>query len=450
MRPSGVGLLVWVVTVHGLLPTLHAQQEVASSDSAEISLGLEAQNLSLAGGSWEGTSDDASPGVNHHTSVFIAAKSAGSKPNFEGKLTYEMARLCVPGGAQVIQAGFNRATGPYGRSGTRVRLRMAAQISPSIRLVAGRDTLHDGYGLRSLFRGGHAAPVPFCQTEINGGRLTYRHRIQALSSSFAVSHRLELAVGHSWKFALWGAVIWPTEGGSGRWFEPHYLVPIAAFRPTEYSQGSSDNAMVGGEFRFNLCPKRTLQRYLYGQFILDELLIAHLTAGDHWWGNQWGLLGGLHWGYKSEHHKGHLRAEISAVRPFTYAHTSGQLSWVQGPTPLAHPLGAHFAEAVLASEHLPKSWSFHTLLTGSTRGTNGGIPADGDTDRLSDTAPWFDGASRELLYGRVELGRKINVGSEQFTLYVAAVERRLTTREYGVQIGLRSGAPLRALQAPNW
>lgn len=419
-------------------------------------------------------------------------------PTIKVGMALEYARLQAPGADALFAAGYDRILLEDGTAARRHRLRASVQVSPSIRFTAGRDTLHDGYGLRSLFRGGHTAPAPFAQTEIDGGRIAYRHRIEALSASsprpiqfsagdpyrssierLAVSQRVTLRIGQRWEFALWGAVVWPIDGGSGRWFEPHYLVPIAALRPTEYAQGSSDNAMVGGEFRLNLSPADDIARhhasgpvisilpaparYLYGQFILDELLLAHLMAGDSWWGNQWGLLGGLHWGLR----RGHIQAELSAVRPYTYAHSSGAQSWVQGETPVAHALGAHFVEAQIELEQRRQAWILTALVSGSLRGEQGSQPINGDDDRISETAIWFEGKTRALAFGWLELGHALTWkgGGEIATLFAAVTARQVTHRTGGIEgpfsrpldgprestatfmIGLRMGTPLRSA---NW
>ena len=66
-----------------------------------------------------------------------------------------------------------------------------------------------------------------------------------------VSHRVEVDFGRRLTGALWGAVVWNIEDGA-RAFEPHYLMPLTSLRPTEYAQGSSDNALVGLEGRIKL------------------------------------------------------------------------------------------------------------------------------------------------------------------------------------------------------
>jgi hypothetical protein len=125
-----------------------------------------------------------------------------------------------------------------------------------------------------------------------------------------VSHRLEVDLGQRLTAALWGAVVWNTEEGT-RAFEPHYLLPLTSLRPSEYAQGSSDNAIVGLEGRYRLGASESQQRFLYGQLLIDELIVAEILGSTGWWGNKYGLLGGLHWGYP----RGAWRIEASGARP---------------------------------------------------------------------------------------------------------------------------------------
>jgi hypothetical protein len=42
----------------------------------------------------------------------------------------------------------------------------------------------------------------------------------------------------------------------------------------------------------------------------------------------------------------YLQMEMNVVRPYTYSHGSPQQSYSHGPLPLAHPMGANFAEVM--------------------------------------------------------------------------------------------------------
>ena len=134
-----------------------------------------------------------------------------------------------------------------------------------------------------------------CTPEAIGNPETWVPSQGAIRSNIqrmVVAHRLELDFGQRFTAALWGAVVWNTADGERSW-EPHYLIPLASLRPTEYAQGSSDNALVGAEGRLLLGSNAKLRRSIYGQFVLDELIVSELLGGTQWWGNKFGLLGGV-------------------------------------------------------------------------------------------------------------------------------------------------------------
>ena len=344
---------------------------------------------------------------------------------------------------RALEAGFDHR-GAQGEGASRVRLLGEWKPTPSLHLSAGRDTLHDGWGYRSLFRGRHAAPVPFLQTVLDGGgRVRYRHRIEALQGArsihcwtgtspagnpltwvppngtlrgnverMVVSHRLEVDFGQRLTAALWGAVVWNTEGGN-RLFEPHYLIPLTSLRPTEYAQGSSDNALVGLEGQWRLGPKGTRNKYLYGQLLLDELIVSEILGSTGWWGNKYGLLGGVHWGYP----RGAWRIELAGVRPWTYSHYTSTSAYINGLTPVAHPLGANFMEGSLQGRMERGPWTLHGRCTASRRGDaatgdvpTGSLPQVGDMDRTFETYVWLNGQNRDFLLVQLDAARDFNIG----------------------------------------
>jgi hypothetical protein len=132
-------------------------------------------------------------------------------------------------------------------------------------------------------------------------------------------------------------------------YEMSYFNPVIFYRPVEFYNGTSDNALMG--IGLNIRLFKSL--YLYSQFVLDDLIISRVNDGTGWWGNKYGLQTGIK-SYNFMNIKGlFIRAELNFVRPYTYSH--GQIgdyeditnisygSYVQA---LAHPLGANFIEAV--------------------------------------------------------------------------------------------------------
>lgn len=465
-----------------------AQMALAQSDSAFVQVTTRpdtAQHAIVLGaelGRWGGTVWRADGGSTEAAMAFAGALTLrASQPTWTLLVRYDAIRGAGTRLDRWAEAGYDRRQND-GHMATRLRGRWAWTPLPSVRIEAGRDTLHEGFGRRSLFRGGQAAPTPFLQVDLDGGgRLRYRHRIEALQSRahihcwtgatgdprtwvpptgplrngidrMVVSHRLELELGKRIKGALWGAVVWNTSGRE-RGFEPHYLLPLTSLRPTEFVQGSSDNALVGVEGQLQLgqgVPERP--RHLYGQFLLDELIVSELLGGTEWWGNKYGLLGGLLWTTRW----GGWRIEGAAVRPWTYSHYTPSSAYLHGLTPLAHPLGANFVEGCVEGHWRHGDWKATTRVTHSVRGDDtagdaptGSLPQVGDIDRTADSYSWLNGTARKRWMSIVDVGRRIDLGGGvDITAFAQVAHGRETapvapapTAEWWLSFGLRSAGP---------
>lgn len=133
-----------------------------------------------------------------------------------------------------------------------------------------------------------------------------------------------------------------TDSASQVGLDVNYLNPVAFFRPIEFNSGSPDNALlgIGGKIRISA----SLQ--LYGQAVVDELIIKELTANRGFWGNKYGLQAGLKWRPTKRFRGFAFRGEVNLVRPFTYSHGPGGNVYGSLHQPLAHPLGSNFIEAL--------------------------------------------------------------------------------------------------------
>jgi hypothetical protein len=99
-------------------------------------------------------------------------------------------------------------------------------------------------------------------------------------------------------------------------YEMSYFNPVIFYRPVEFYNGTSDNALMG--IGLNIRLFKSL--YLYSQFVLDDLIISRVNDGTGWWGNKYGLQTGIK-SYNFMNIKGlFIRAELNFVRPYTYSH----------------------------------------------------------------------------------------------------------------------------------
>jgi hypothetical protein len=222
-------------------------------------------------------------------------------------------------------------------------------------LQVGRDKHFWGDGNRSLFIGDQGPAFPYIKAQTTIWKLQYTSLFawmrdwseygdsnEVIRGKFASFHYLSFNATKWLNISVFEGIVWQgTDANRQRWFDPNYLNPMVFFRPVEYSLGSSDNAMLGiaGKIRFNR------NNVLYGQVILDEFYLKEIrnwNAG--WWANKQGAQIGYKCFNFAMIDRLYMQTEVNVVRPYTYAHGSPQQSYSNGPLPLAHPMGANFAE----------------------------------------------------------------------------------------------------------
>lgn len=241
--------------------------------------------------------------------------------------------------------------------------------TPVFNLQVGRDKHFWGDGHRSLFLGDQGPAFPYIKTQTTIWKLQYTSLFAWLQdwtqstgsrnefrSKFASFHYLSFNAAKWINISIFEAVVWQgTDQNRQRWFDPNYLNPLTFYRPVEYSLGSSDNAMLGiaGKIRFNR------NNVLYGQIILDEFYLKEIKDWKHgWWANKQGAQVGYKcYNFGTVEHM-FMQVEVNVVRPYTYSHGSPQQSYSNGPLPLAHPMGANFAEFIGILSYNVKGFTF--------------------------------------------------------------------------------------------
>ena len=222
-----------------------------------------------------------------------------------------------------------------------------------LQLAQDKNFIGDGY--RSLFLSDNSFSYPFFRVTAKFWKLQYQvlyALMQDLAEpynydagfqrKYSVIHYLSIHAGkrERFTFGLFESVTWKND--STRGFDFTYLNPVIFLRPTENSIGSPDNVMLGGSIKFRISP----HHIVYGQLLIDELVLDEVKAGNGWWGNKQAF----QVGYKAFDLFGvrHLNAqtEFNYVRPFVYAHRSRLQNYAHYNQALAHPLGANFYESV--------------------------------------------------------------------------------------------------------
>ncbi len=264
---------------------------------------------------------------------------------------------------------------------------ISVNATKAINVQFGHDRFNIGNGHRSLILSDFGHNYLFMKLNTKIWKLNYTNIFaemyadvkNSIGGSIATSypkkymafHHLSLNIGKSFNLGLFESIMFGSDPATGRSaFELTYLNPIIFYRAIEQQGGSSDNAILGTDFKWNL-----LSRFsLYGQFVLDEFKLDHILARDGWWANKYSGQLGLKYIDVLGIQNLDVQVEHNFVRPFTYSHDSPYTNYAHYLQPLAHPLGANFKENIVIVRYQPLN---RLHLTGKVISANYGLdPAD--------------------------------------------------------------------------
>ncbi len=196
--------------------------------------------------------------------------------------------------------------------------------------------------------------------EVRGGRDFGLLGVGSFTKKYFTFHRLGMNVIRGLELGLFESVVYgrPDSLGTNN-LKLEYLNPIIFYRALEQQDGSADNVLIGLDFKWNF-----IKRFqLYGQLVIDELIVGEVFSDEGWWGNKNGTQIGLKYVDAFEIPDLNLQVELNRVRPYTYSHESLFTSYSHYMQPLAHPLGANFTEQIYALDYRPfPRWRLSTNL----------------------------------------------------------------------------------------
>ena len=238
----------------------------------------------------------------------------------------------------------------------------------------GKNFIGDGY--RSLFLSDVASPAPFFKINTKFWKIKYtntwmwlkdvREETQvdgAYLSKYMATHFLSWNVTKRLNIGLFESVIWYKNDNRG--FDVNYLNPIIFYRAIEFETGqSAGNALVGISSKY----KWNDNINLYGQFIIDEFSLDHVTGGEKSWKNKYGYQIGLKYFNAFKLKNLALQAEYNRVRPYTYSHKTIQLNYGHNNQSMAHLWGANFSELILIGRYNYMRWFAEMKVVLGTRG----------------------------------------------------------------------------------
>lgn len=282
-----------------------------------------------------------------------------------------------------------------------------AAVKDHINVTFGYDKNFLGDGMRSLFLSDFSAGAAFLRLNTRIWKLNYENLYMELTPAvhtngdkllphkYATMHQLSINATRWLNVGLFETVIFDRVNR----YEFGYMIPVILYRQIERAMGSPDNVMLG--INFKALAAKHLQ--FYGQVMLDEFTSKELLAGNGYWGNKFGIqLGGKYFDAFTVKNLD-LQGEVNLVRPFTYSHFDSVGNYTHYNQPLAHPLGASFAEVLGVVRYQPVKNLFLSLKGmyyqkgADTMGTNYGNTIMKDYD----TRTTLPGSTRNYGYGLI-------------------------------------------------
>lgn len=219
----------------------------------------------------------------------------------------------------------------------------------------GHDRNFIGNGYRSLILSDYATPNTFLKLNTKVWKLNYMNLYSVhtdyqgytekapTARKYSALHHLSLNIGKNLTIGLWENVIFDrqdsTESGG---FEVDYLNPIIFYRAVEHGLNSSDNVMLGMDWKWNF-----LQRFsFYGQLAFDEFVKDDFFSQANTFTNKWAYQAGLKYINVAGIKNLDVQAEVNRIRPYMYQHSFRSQNWIHYNQSLAHPLGANLREIV--------------------------------------------------------------------------------------------------------
>jgi hypothetical protein len=234
-------------------------------------------------------------------------------------------------------------------------------VKKYIDLQFGYDKNFIGNGYRSLILSDIGAPYTFLKLNTHIWKLHYQNIFAEMNATtnnanvlypkkYTAFHHLSLNVGKNFNIGLFESIVFgrsdSTKQGT---FDISYLNPVIFYRSIEQANGSSDNSLLGMDFKYNFFHHFSF----YGQYVIDELKFQEVKNHTGWWGNKQALQLGLKYFNALGIKNLDLQAETNIVRPYMYQHASDYTNYAQYNQPLAHPMGANFIEVLGIARYQP-------------------------------------------------------------------------------------------------
>jgi hypothetical protein len=241
------------------------------------------------------------------------------------------------------------------------------EATKHINIQFGHDRFFFGNGIRSLIFSDFQPPALFLKGNVKVWKINYMFLLNKMTtgitgslngisgttsgfpSKYNALHHLSINIGKKLNLGIFESVIFSKDNpGTSSEFRAEYLNPIIFYRAIEQQNGSSDNVLLGFDFKWNALKKISF----YGQFLLDEFLIDNIRKGG-WWANKFGVQAGAKCIDAFGVSNLDLQGEINIVRPYTYSHYTAFGNYSSYNQPIAHPMGANLNEIIGSLRYQP-------------------------------------------------------------------------------------------------
>ncbi|HEY4209510.1 MAG TPA: hypothetical protein VGM31_21945 [Puia sp.] len=214
----------------------------------------------------------------------------------------------------------------------------------------GYDKNFIGDGYRSLFLSDYGGSYLFLKFNLRIWKLNYQNIYMELISQhgpgdylypkkYATIHHLSVNATPWLNLGLYENIVFSRPDH----YDFSYLNPVIFLPSAQQQNGSPDKSTVGFDFKANVGHATQFYgQFLFNEFVLNE--IRHYSRG--WWGNKQALQLGIKYIDAFNVKNLDLQVETNIVRPFTYEHDDSVGNYSHYNQPLAHPLGANFAEII--------------------------------------------------------------------------------------------------------
>ncbi len=260
-------------------------------------------------------------------------------------------------------------------------------ITKHICFQFGHDRTFIGNGYRSLVFSDNSPPNLFLRANAKIWKINYLFQLNRLTANDPVAragsfpgqrfpdrymafHHASINIGKKFNLGFFESIVFtPRDSVNSNTFDLSYLNPVIFYRAIEQQNGSSDNALLGLDFKWNAIKGISF----YGQAVLDEFVLSEITSDRGWWANKYALQAGVKYIDVAGISNLDLQLEYNMARPYTYSHNTSS-SYSNYSQSLAHPFGANFNEwvAIVRYQPVPKlQLTAKTFLTKTGRDATG-------------------------------------------------------------------------------